>query len=384
MELDIFSEEHHIYRRTVKQFMEKEVAPHVDKWREEELVPRAIWKKMGDQGFLGAYFPEEYGGYNADFLTEIVFLEELTLSRSSGLLIDVGISNDVVAPYIVDYASEDLKKTYLPPLASGEYISSVAITEPGTGSDVAGIRTTAVKDGNDYVINGQKTFITGGYYADVIILAAKTDPKVQPAHAGVSLILVPKEAPGFSVGRKLKKIGAPDSATAELFFEDCRVPQANLIGQEGGGFGMIMRQFQHERLVVCAMAETVCEMMLNDTIAYCKDRQAFGKPISSFQVNKHKLVDMATQVEIIKVFLYTLYSRFSEGKEDLTKEISMAKYWVTELANRIAYDGVQLHGGYGCMDEYPICRAYADVRPFTIAAGTTEVMKEIIAKYMGL
>ncbi|MCP4628225.1 MAG: acyl-CoA dehydrogenase, partial [bacterium] len=301
-----------------------------------------------------------------------------------GLLVDVGTSNDVVAPYIVDYGSEEMKKQYLPPLARGEYISSVAITEPGTGSDVAAIRTTAVKDGDDYIINGQKTFITSGYYADVIIVAAKTDPKAEPAHAGVSLILVPRDTSGFSVGRKLKKIGSPDSATAELFFEDCRVPQSNLIGEEGGGFGLIMKQFQHERLVVSAMALSVCEMMLSDTVDYCKDRHAFGKPISGFQVNRHKIVDMATQVEIIKVFLYSLYTRFIQGGEDLTKEISMAKYWVCELANRIAYDGVQLHGGYGCMDEYPICRAYRDVRPFTIAAGTTEIMKEIIAKYMGL
>ncbi|MCX5866037.1 MAG: acyl-CoA dehydrogenase family protein [Proteobacteria bacterium] len=384
MELKIFNEEHEIYRRTVRQFMEKEVKPHVDEWREKELLPREIWRKMGEQGFLGAYFPEEFGGFSADFLTDVVFLEELARSQSTGLIGDVMVSNDVVAPYILEFAPEELKREYLPRLARGECIASVGITEPGTGSDVAAIRTTAEKRGNEYVINGQKTFVTGGFYADVVVLAVKTNPEAKPAHSGISLILVPKGVPGFSVGRKLKKMGAHDSATAELFFEDCRVPAGNLLGTEGGGFVLIMQKFQRERLVTVATVLPACEMILEQTINYCKERHVFGKPVASFQVNKHKLVEMATELELARTFCYQLYQEFNNGNQGLVKEISMAKYWVSELANRMAYQCVQLFGGYGYMDEYPISRAYTDLRAFPIVAGTTEIMKEIIAKTMGL
>ena len=384
MKLDIFSEEHNILRNSVSQFVQKEVIPHADEWREKEEVPRDIWLKMGEQGFLGAYFPEEYGGYNADFLTEIVIIEEMTKSGSAGFSGDIMVSNDIVAPYLVDYGTDEIKKEYLPKLARGECIASVGITEPGCGSDVAAIRTTAERKGDEYVINGQKTFISGGFICDVVVLAVKTDPNAKPKHAGVSLILVPKGAPGFTVGRKLKKLGAHDSALAELFFEDCRVPAKYLIGSEGGGFYMIMQKFQHERLVTVASAISVAELMLEKTIEYAKERQVFGQPVSSFQVNKHKIVDMATELEMARVFCYQLYQEFNRGNKELVKEISMAKYWVCEMVNRMAYHCTQLYGGYGYMDEYPISRAFTDSRALTIAAGTTEIMKEVIGRLMGL
>ena len=384
MLMDIFNEGHKIYRRTVRQFMDKEVVPHLDEWWEAENTPREIWRKMGAQGFLGAYFPEEYGGFNADFLTDIVLIEEIVRAGSAGLINDVTVSNDVAAPYLYDFGPESLKKEYLPQMVRGECIAAVGITEPGCGSDVAAIRTTALKKGDEYIINGQKTFITGGFNADIIILACKTDPAAQPPRKGISLILVPKNAPGFTVGRKLRKMGAHDSATSELFFEDCRVPVGNLLGSEGGAFVIIMQEFQRERLVITASAIMQTELMLENTIKYTKERQAFGKPIAAFQVNKHKLVDMATEIEIAKTFCYRLFDEFNKGNRALTKEISMAKYWVCELANKVAYNCVQLHGGYGYMDEYRISRDYTHVRALTIGAGTSEIMREIIAGSLGL
>jgi acyl-CoA dehydrogenase len=384
MELNIFNEEHDILRKTLRDFIVREVSPHIDEWNEAHATPRSIWKRLGELGCLGAYIPEEYGGYGSDFLTSVVLTEELVRSRCGGLSLDVSVSNDIAVPYLIEDGTEEQKKKYLPGCVTGDCIVAIAITEPNTGSDVAALRSTAVKDGDVYRINAQKTFITNGGHADLIVLAVKTDPKAKPAYAGVSLVLVEKGTAGFTVGRKLQKMGNPCSTTAELSFEDVRVPRANLLGEEGSGFKSIMLKFQRERLICAIMSLAYCELMLADTVQYTRERTAFGKSISGFQANKHKLVDMATEIEMSRCFVYHLSQLFNSGRQDIVKEISMAKFYVGELANRVAYDCVQLHGGYGYVDEYWICRAYQDVRMLTIAAGTTEIMKEIIAKEMGV
>lgn len=384
MEYDIFSEEHHIFRKTVQGFIAKEVTPFIEQWNEDGDTPRALWKRMGELGFLGAYLPEEYGGYNADFLTGVVFTEELVYSKCGGLSLDVNVSNDISVPYILHCGTEAQKKKYLPLCANGDCIVALCMTEPNTGSDLAAIRSTAIRHGYEYIINAQKTFITNGGHADLYIVAVKTDPAAEPSHRGVSIVLVEKETPGFSIGRKLKKMGNHASNTAELSFEDARVPISNLMGKEGKGFFYMMQNLQQERLIGAVMSLAYCRLMLKETLEYVKSRTAFGSPIGSFQANKHRLVEIATEVDVAGIYVYHLCKLFNDGVRTLEPEISMAKYWVGELANRMAYDCVQLHGGYGYIDEYWICRAYQDVRMLTIAAGTTEIMKEIIGKSLGL
>jgi acyl-CoA dehydrogenase len=313
----------------------------------------------------------------------VVLAQELGKSRSGGLAGAVTVHNDMSTTYIDLLGSHEQKKRFLTPCTTGEAICCIAITEPGAGSDVAGIRTTARRDGDAYVIDGQKTFITNGYYADILVVAAKTDPKATPAHRGISLLVVPAETPGFTRGRKLDKMGSHLSDTAELFFEGCRVPTAHLLGHEGDGFKAIMMNFQKERLIASVLAISACEIMLEGTIDYCRERKAFGRRISSFQVNAHRIVDMATRIEMARLLVLHCCEAFAKGR-NVVKEISMAKYYTADLANRVAYDCVQLHGGYGYMREYPICRAYMDVRAMSIAGGTTEIMKEIVAKNMGL
>jgi acyl-CoA dehydrogenase len=295
----------------------------------------------------------------------------------------VGVHNDITMPYIDILGTEEQKMRWLPKCCTGEVIAAIGMTEPGAGSDLQAIRTVAVRDGDEYVINGQKTFITNGYYCDLIVLAVKTDPRAQPPYKGVSLIVVENGTPGFNKTRKLEKMGLHSSDTAELFFEDCRVPVTNLLGREGDGFVPMMRNLQQERLVSCLGAVLSAERMLEITIEYCKTRTVFGKPVSRHQHNAFKLVEMATEIEMAKDFSYHLVLDHLE-KKDITKKVSMAKWYNAELANRVAYHCVQLHGGYGYMDEYEICRDALDVRMGSIAAGTTEVMKTIIARMMGL
>ncbi len=384
MEYDLFSEEHQIFRRTVKEFVAREVTPHIEEWNQAGDTPRSLWRRMGELGFLGAYLPERYGGSDADFLTSVILTEELVYSKCGGLSLDVNVSNDISVPYLFHCGNEEQKERYLPLCASGDCIVALCMTEPNTGSDLAAIRSTARREGDEYVVNGQKTFITNGGHADLYIVAVKTDPAAQPPHRGVSLVLVERGAPGFTIGRKLKKMGNPASSTAELSFEDVRVPVGNLLGGEGKGFVHMMQNLQQERLIGAVMSLAYCRLMLQETLEYVKSRTAFGTPIGSFQANKHRLVDIATQVDVAGVYVYHLCKLFNRGDRGLEAEISMAKYWVGELANRMAYDCVQMHGGYGYMDEYWICRAYQDVRMLTIAAGTTEIMKEIIGRRLGL
>ena len=377
-----FTEDHKIFQDSARKFMDEEIVPHIEKWDEEGGIPREIWRKMGEQGFLCSWMPEEYGGAGTDFSYSIVVDEEIARSTCNSLTTGVRVHSIIVAPYVEKLANEELKKKILPGCVSGDVIMAVGMTEPGCGSDLAQLRTTAIKDGDDYVINGQKTFISNGINCDWVVLAVRTDPKAEPAHRGVSLVLVPAGAPGFSKGRRLNKMGVHAQDTSELIFEDCRVPQSYLMGQEGRGFKYLMEELQRERLSAVMGAPVLAQRMLEMTLEYTKSRMVFGKPVSSHQYNAFKLAEMATEVELARSFVDSLIEDFLEGK-DITMRVSMGKWWVTEMINRLAYQCVQLHGGYGFMEEYPICRIYRDVRMQTITAGTSEIMKRIIAGMLG-
>jgi len=380
MEIINYSEEHRIFRSAVRKFFEKEVVPHVEEWEEAGIVPRSVWKKMGEQGFLCMDIPEKYGGMGADFLYSVILMEELARTNHFGLA--CYLHSDIVVPYITAYASEELKEKYLPGCISGDIITAVGMTEPNAGSDLASIRTTAVDDGDHVIINGQKTFISNGKNCDLLVLAVK-DPAVESPHKAVDLYLVEAATPGFEKGRTLKKVGWHSQDTAELFFTDCRVPKTNRLGAKGGGFVMLMEKLQQERLVCCVGAVAAADNILNLTIQYCKERTAFGKPISKFQNTQFKIVEMSTQVKLGRTFLDKLIVDHMEGK-DVVLEVSMAKYWMTEMAMRVIDGCLQLHGGYGYCEEYPVARAWRDIRVFSIFAGTNEIMKEIAAKRMGL
>jgi len=380
MEIINYTEEHRIFRDAIRKFFEKEVVPYVDEWEEAGIVPRSVWKKMGEQGFLCMDVPEKYGGMEADFLYSVILMEELARTNHFGLA--CFLHSDIVVPYITSYASEDAKTKYLPGCISGDVITAVGMTEPNTGSDLAAIRTTAIDDGDHVIINGQKTFISNGQNCDLIVLAVK-DPSVEAPHKAIDLYLVEATTPGFEKGRTLKKIGWHSQDTAELFFTDCRVPKANRLGVKGGGFVMLMEKLQQERLVCCIGAISAVENILKLTIQYCKERTAFGKAISKFQNTQFKIVEMATQVKLGRTFLDKLVVDHMEGK-DVVLEVSMAKYWMTEMAMRVIDGCLQLHGGYGYCEEYPVARAWRDMRVFSIFAGTNEIMKEIVAKRLGL
>ncbi len=380
--MQIYTEDHEIFRRTFKKFVEKEIAPHVEEWHEKREVPKSIWKKMGDQGYLSPWLDEEYGGAGVGFEYSVIIGEELS-KVDVGFAVGVGVHGDIIVPYIASYGTEEQKRKWLPGCCAGDTIMAIGMTEPNTGSDVQAIKTTAIKDGDHYVINGQKTFISNGILAGLVLLACKTDPKADPPHKGVSLIVVEDGTPGFIKSRKLNKLGLHSQDTAELYFEDCRVPVANLIGEEGKGFIYMMQKLQQERLVTVISAQAAAERLVEDAVEYAKTRTAFGRPIGKFQHNAFKLVEMATEVELGRAFLDSLLVDHLEGK-DIVKKVSMAKWWHSEMVNRVAYHCLQIHGGYGYMDEYPVSRYYRDVRMLNIAAGTTEIMKEIIARQMGL
>jgi len=383
MSTQIFGEEHEIFRRSLRSLLEKEVKPHMEEWRKNRQIPREIWLRLGEQGFIGYWLDEKYGGVGADFVYSVVLVEELIRVGGNGLANGFGVHNDIVMPYIDMLGTEEQKMRWLPKCCTGEYVTAIGMTEPGAGSDLQAIRTAAVRDGESYVINGQKTFITNGYYCDIILLAVKTDIHAQPPYKGISLIAVENGTPGFIKSRKLEKMGCHDSDTAELFFEDCRVPVGNLLGKEGDGFLPMMRNLEQERLLSSLGSILMAQRMLEITVEYCKTRSVFGKPVSKHQHNAFKIVEMATEVEMARDFTYHLVMDHLE-KKDITKKVSMAKWYNSELANRVAYHCVQLHGGYGYMEEYEICRIALDVRLNTIGAGTTEVMKNIIARQMEL
>jgi len=380
MEILPYTEEHRIFREALRKFFEKEVGPFVEEWEEAGSVPRSIWKKMGQQGYLCMQAPEEYGGLEGDFLYSVILMEELARTNHFGLA--AYLHSDIVVPYILSFASEELKQRYVPGCISGDIVTAVAMTEPNAGSDLAGMRTTAVEDGDSVVLNGQKTFISNGIICDLVVLAAK-DPSVEDPHRAVDLYLVEAGTPGFDKGRRIKKIGWHSQDTAELFFNDCRIPKANRLGQKGSGFIMLMEKLQQERLVCCVGAVALAENVLEKTIAYCKQRTAFGRPISKFQNTQFRIVEMATEIKLGRTFLDKLIVDHMEGK-NIVVDVSLAKYWTTEMAKRVADGCLQLYGGYGYCEEYPIDRAWRDVRVMSIFAGTNEIMKNVAAKFMGL
>lgn len=381
MERQLFREEHELFRKNVRAWVEKEIVPFREEWEQANIVPRDLWLSAGAQGFLCCWMEEEWGGPGADFLSSVVIMEELSRARASG--VSFALHSEIVAPYIYSFGSEEQKRRFLPGCASGELIGAIAMTEPSTGSDVAAIRTTAKRDGDHYVLNGQKTFISNGHLCDFVIVAAKTDPSANPPHSGVSLFLVEAGTPGFQKGRLLKKIGMKSQDTAEMYFEDCRVPAKNLLGKEGLGFYYLMQKLQQERLVVGIKCQAAGEAAFEYTLAYCRERRAFGKPIGSFQNSQFKLAEIATELEIGRHFLDRLLADHVAGKNVL-KETCMSKWWHSDMLKRLTDECLQLHGGYGYMEEYEISKAFLDARVQTIFAGTNEIMKVVIAKQLGL
>ncbi|MBU8769863.1 acyl-CoA dehydrogenase family protein [Cytobacillus oceanisediminis] len=381
MAASYIQEEHEIFRQSLRKFLEKEAYPNYDKWEEDRIFPRDFWYKMGEQGFLCPDIEEKYGGSSVDWGFSVVINEEL--ERVGSGMVGIGLHNDIVVPYITAYGTDEQKERWLPKCAAGEIITAIAMTEPGAGSDLAGIRTTARLEGDHYIVNGEKTFITNGIHSDLIIIACKTNPNAVPRHKGVSLLAIERESKGFTRGRKLNKVGLHCQDTAELIFEDCKVPKENLIGEEGKGFLYLMEKLQQERLVVAIAAQVAAEEMLNLTMNYVKNREAFGRPVSQFQNTQFKIAEMATDIEMGRSFLDQLITEHMAGKDVVTK-VSMAKWKLTENARNIAAECMQLHGGYGYMEEYEIARRYRDIPVASIYAGTNEIMKTIIAKNMGL
>lgn len=375
-----YTEEHNMFRQSLRKFYEKEVAPYYEEWEKEMNVPRTIWKKFGSQGFLCPWIPTKYGGSGLGFEYSVIAIEEMARADVG---IPFGLHSDVVVPYFHLLGNEEQKARWLPGCASGELLSAIAMTEPGTGSDLAAVETTAVQDGDDYIINGQKVFITNGLNSDIVIVVCKTGND-EKRHRNLSLIVVEAGTPGFDKSPPLKKMGRHLDGTVELFFEDCRVPKENLLGEEGKGFYYLMQNLQQERIVAGLGSLLAAEKMFNEGLAYAKERKAFGVKIGSFQANSFKLAEMATEIELARTFLDNLINDHIEGKQISVSRVSMAKWWISEMANRVAYHSLQLFGGYGYMEEYPISRHYRNVRVDTIFAGSTEIMKQIIAKELGL
>jgi len=370
-----YTDEHHAFRDTVRRFVEREVVPHHREWENQGRVPRELWRKAGELGFLCPALPAEYGGGGGDFLLSTIVTEELCWAGATGPLFY--LHSDIVAPYLLHYGTEEQKRTWLPRMASGETISGICMTEPGAGSDVAAIRTRARREGNELVISGQKIFISNGQIADLFLVAAKTDPDA--GAKGVSLVLVESDRPGFARGRNLEKIGMHAQDTSELFFDEVRVPASNLLGAEGKGFGYLMSQLPQERLLVAIGAVAAAESAIKWTLDYVRDRKAFGAPLAEKQHVRFALTEAHTEVTVGRTFLDHCIALHLEGKLD-TATASMAKYWLSDMQNRVIDACLQLHGGYGYMWEYPIARAWADARVQRIYGGANEIMKEIIAR----
>jgi acyl-CoA dehydrogenase len=376
----IFTEEHEMLRHSLRSFIEKELAPHADEWEKNGEFPyRQVFKRFGELGFLGLNCPEEYGGSNADFVSTIVLAEEMTRCNSSGVSASIGLHSNIALPYLAELGTEEQKQKYLVPGLKGEIIGSLGVTEPGAGSDVGSLRTYAVKDGDSYVINGSKIFITNGGIADFVILAVKTDR--EKGHAGISLFLVDKGTPGFTVSRDLDKLGWRACNTAELAFEDVRVPRSALFGEEDQGFYYIMVHFQEERLYMAIGAVCEAQRALDLAMQYAKERVQFGRPIGKFQVTRHKIADMATEIEAARQLVYNTI-RLHVEQEPCQVEVAMCKLFACEMANRVINQGLQIFGGYGYMMEYPIQRLWRDARIGPIGGGTSEIQREIIGRLL--
>jgi len=371
----IFSEEHNIFRESVRRFYEEHIMPYHSQWEKDGQISREAWLEAGKQGLLCMPIPEEYGGVGADKLYSIIMMEEQARAGASGP--GFGLHSEIVAPYILNYGTEEQKKKYLPKLVSGEMIGAIAMTEPGAGSDLQGVKTRAVKDGDDYIINGSKTFITNGYMCDLVIVVTKTDPDA--GAKGTSLFLVEAGTAGFDKGRNLDKLGLKAQDTAELFFDDVRVPASSMLGGEGQGFFCLMQELAWERLQIAIGAVATSEAILQETIDYTKERSAFGKNVIQFQNTKFKLAEAKTEVQIARVFVDKCIEELLKGDLDVPTA-AMAKYWCSDLENKVIDECLQLHGGYGFMWEYRVARAYADARVQRIYGGTNEIMKEIISR----
>ena len=376
----LFSSEHEEFRASFRRFLDKEVIPHHEAWEERGYVDREVWHKAGAHGFLCPSMPETYGGAGADRLYSMVMMEETAKARTSGL--GFSLHSEIVAPYIFKYGSEEQKARYLPRMARGEVIGAIAMSEPGVGSDLQSVKTSAVQgaDGH-YVVNGAKTFITNGWNADVVIVVAKTDPAL--GAKGTSLLLVERGMPGFERGKRLKKLGLKAQDTAELFFDNVKVPEGNLLGAEGQGFVYLMQELPWERMQIAIGTTASAQQAIDDTMAYVRERRVFGNAVSSFQNTRFKLAEMQAQVQMARVFVDHCMTLLLAGELD-PPTASMAKLNCSDMAGKVIDECLQLHGGYGFMWEYPIARAYADTRVSRIYGGTNEIMKEVIARSMGL
>jgi acyl-CoA dehydrogenase len=381
MRRDVFEEEHELFRQQVRRFVEAEIAPRVREWNAAGRSDRETWRKAGAAGLLGAGMPEEWGGGGGTFLHDAIVMEEFARVRAHAMM--VSLHTDIVMPYITAYGSPAQRERWLPAAIRGEVILGIAMTEPGTGSDLAAVQTRATRDGDHWVLRGAKTFISNGQIGDLFVVVARTDPDARPAHRGISLFLVEASAPGFVRGRKLDKLGLQGQDTSELFFEDCRVPADALLGAPGQGFRMLMEKLQQERLCIAVASVASCRRSLEDTLDYVKERRAFGRPIAAFQNTQFVLAELATQVELGQAFVDKLLAAHVRG-EDVVAEVSMAKWWTTDLQKRLTSECLQLFGGYGFMREYPIAEDYADAAVQSIYAGTNEIMKVIIARRLGL
>lgn len=377
---DIFTAEHEDFRSTVRTFFEKEVTPFHDQWEKDGVVPRELWTKAGELGLLCFDVPEEFGGAGVDdFRYNVIMSEEQARAGANGP--GFSVHSDIIVPYLSAIANDEQKARWLPGCVTGEIITAIAMTEPGAGSDLQGIRTTAVDKGDHYVLNGSKTFISNGILSDLVIVVARTDAAA--GHMGFSLLVVERGMEGFERGRNLEKIGLHAQDTAELSFSDVVVPKENLLGEEGQGFIYLMQNLPQERLIIAAQAAAACGYIVDMCLDYAKTREAFGKPIGKFQHNRFLIAEMATEARITQTFVDDCLRKHLDGKLDST-DASMAKWWATETQNRLANQGVQLHGGYGYMLEYPIARAFLDSRISTIYGGTTEIQKEIIGRSLGI
>ena len=380
----ILEPEHDAFRRTVRSFIDREVRPHHEQWEADGQVSREVWRKAGEAGLLCFDVDEAYGGPGVrDFRYNMLVVEELTRAGAHGP--GFAIHTDIIVPYLSSLGTDEQKRRWLPGCVSGETITAIAMTEPGAGSDLQGIRTTAVDKGDHYVLNGSKTFISNGAMADLVVVVARTDtsPDHQAGHKGISLVVVERGAEGFSRGRNLQKVGLHAQDTSEMFFDNVVVPKENLLGAEGSGFVSLMTNLPQERLSIAVLAAAACEAVLEMCLDYVKERTAFGRPIGMFQNTRFVMAEMATETHIARVFVDDCVMRHNAGKLD-TKLASMAKWWTTELQKKIVDQGVQLFGGYGYMTEYPIAKAYMDTRVQTIYGGTTEIQKEIIGRSLGL
>ena len=380
MQRSLYAPEHEAFRSSVRSFCDKQIAPFHDAWEKAGIVDRSLWLEAGKQGLLGMDVDEQYGGGGVkDFRYNCVVSEEVTRVGGSG--VGFTLHNDVVAPYLNDLCTPDQKARWLPSFVTGELITAIAMSEPGAGSDLQGLRTSARRDGSDWLVSGSKTFITNGINADLVLVVARTEPEA--GARGFSLLAVERGMPGFERGRNLEKVGMKAQDTAELFFDEVRVPAANLVGQEGGGFVHLMTALPQERLSIAVVAVAAARMVLDRTVTYCKERTAFGKAIGSFQHNRFVLAEMETEVCIAEQYIDRAVAEHNAGRFDV-KDAAMAKWWTTELQKRVVDQCVQLHGGYGYMLEYPVAKAFIDSRVQTIYGGTTEIMKEIVGRSLGV